>query len=322
MKKICKDCGNEFELKDSEIGFYKSKGLELPKRCRNCRDKKNGKKSTSTSSVLTGSTSDRQASKGTGSATGYSSGSYSQSNSSGDGNKKLAVILIAAIAAVLMIGVISIINMMSKSGGTDYSDNVTNQVADTVISTVTDISAGENDTDNVGGNGADNSDSDDLLSDGMDNLSDDAQTFDTVDGDNALEETDNTNNTLPENMSSTESTTSVEPETTTPAEPEVTAPEPEVTTPVAVNYVFRNSRLLQQHYEKHGIEMGFDSAESYQAAASAVINNPDALSKTEAEDGDYVFYVEATNEFVILSTDGYIRTYFLPSGGKAYYDRQ
>ena len=68
--------------------------------------------------------------------------------------------------------------------------------------------------------------------------------------------------------------------------------------------------------------MGFASAEEYEAAASAVINNPAALTKTEKEDGDYVYYLEETNEFVILSTDGYIRTYFLPSAGKAYYDRQ
>lgn len=87
-------------------------------------------------------------------------------------------------------------------------------------------------------------------------------------------------------------------------------------------YTFRNQKLLDQHFEKHGIEMGFATAEEYEAAASAVINNPDALSKKEKEDNDFVYYVEETNEFVILSTDGYIRTYFLPSAGKAYYDRQ
>ena len=87
-------------------------------------------------------------------------------------------------------------------------------------------------------------------------------------------------------------------------------------------YRFRNERLLNEHYEKHGIEMGFASAESYQAAASAVITNPNSLFKIEAEDGDGVYYLEATNEFVVLSTDGYIRTYFLPSSGKAYFDRQ
>ena len=89
-----------------------------------------------------------------------------------------------------------------------------------------------------------------------------------------------------------------------------------------VQYHFRNEKLLKQHYEKHGIEMGFDSPEEYEAAASAVIYNPDVLTKTEKEDGDYVFYVEDTNEFVVVSTDGYIRTYFLPSGGKSYFDRQ
>lgn len=88
------------------------------------------------------------------------------------------------------------------------------------------------------------------------------------------------------------------------------------------DYYFRSKKLLNQHYEKHGIEMGFASAEDYQQAASDVINNPDALSKTEKEDGDYVYYVEDTNEFVILSTDGYIRTYFLPDAGKKYYDKQ
>ena len=63
-------------------------------------------------------------------------------------------------------------------------------------------------------------------------------------------------------------------------------------------------------------------AEEYLAAANAVIANPDALTKTETEDGDMVYYVEDTNEFVVLSTDGYIRTYFYPDSGKRYFDRQ
>ncbi|MBP3206327.1 MAG: hypothetical protein J6M66_13005 [Lachnospiraceae bacterium] len=87
-------------------------------------------------------------------------------------------------------------------------------------------------------------------------------------------------------------------------------------------YRFRSKKLLSQHYEKHGIEMGFDSAVAYQEAASAVISNPDALYKTEKEDGDGVYYIEETNEFVILSVDGYIRTYFNPSGGIDYFNRQ
>ena len=87
-------------------------------------------------------------------------------------------------------------------------------------------------------------------------------------------------------------------------------------------YTFRNRSLLQEHYEKHGQEMGFDSAASYEQAASAVVNNPDALHKLEAEDGDDVYFLETTGELVIVSTDGYIRTYFKPHNGKTYFNRQ
>ena len=93
-----------------------------------------------------------------------------------------------------------------------------------------------------------------------------------------------------------------------------------------VEYHFRNEKLLNQHFEKHGGEFsdyfGYETAQEYEKGASDVINNPDALYKTEAEDGDGVYYLESTNEFVILSTDGYIRTYFLPSGGIDYFNRQ
>lgn len=37
---ICKECGKEFEIAEEEKNFYISKGLELPKRCRECRIKR------------------------------------------------------------------------------------------------------------------------------------------------------------------------------------------------------------------------------------------------------------------------------------------
>lgn len=85
---------------------------------------------------------------------------------------------------------------------------------------------------------------------------------------------------------------------------------------------FRREEQLEEHFEKHGIDMGYDSKEDYLAGANAVIANPDALHKLEEEDGDDVYYLEETNEFVIVSTDGYIRTYFWPQDGIAYYNRQ
>lgn len=87
-------------------------------------------------------------------------------------------------------------------------------------------------------------------------------------------------------------------------------------------YTFRSESLLEEHYQKHGVEMGFATKEDYVTAANVVIHSPDALHKLEAEDGDDVYYLEATNEFVIVSTDGYIRTYFCPNDGKDYFDRQ
>ena len=85
---------------------------------------------------------------------------------------------------------------------------------------------------------------------------------------------------------------------------------------------FRSSQLLEEHYEKHGIEMGFASAEDYEAAAEKVVLNDRALHKEEKEDGDDVYYLESTNELVIVSTDGYIRTYFEPEDGLEYFKRQ
>ena len=93
-----------------------------------------------------------------------------------------------------------------------------------------------------------------------------------------------------------------------------------------VEYHFRNKKLLDQHWEKHGgefkKEFGYADASEYEKGASDVINNPQALTKTEAEDGDYIYYIEDTNEFVVLSKDGFIRTYFRPNSGKKYFDRQ
>ncbi len=112
-----------------------------------------------------------------------------------------------------------------------------------------------------------------------------------------------------------------ESESSTEAEPVQTTQETGDSVTVT-DYYFRNQSVLESHYKKHGIEMGFSSPEEYEAAASDVINSPDALYKLEKEDGDGVYYIEETNEFAVLSTDGYIRTYFLPSAGKAYFDRQ
>ncbi len=87
-------------------------------------------------------------------------------------------------------------------------------------------------------------------------------------------------------------------------------------------YTFRTQEQFEDHFEKHGAEMGYETPEDYLIGANQVIASDDALHKLEAEDGDDVYYLAETNEFVILSGDDYIRTYFLPDDGIEYYYRQ
>ena len=89
---------------------------------------------------------------------------------------------------------------------------------------------------------------------------------------------------------------------------------------VEIKYTFRYPDRLTEHFEKHGVEMGFSDEEEYLRAANAVISNPDALHELEADDNDHVYFVESTGEIVFLSQDGYIRTYFITD--KAYFERQ
>lgn len=89
-----------------------------------------------------------------------------------------------------------------------------------------------------------------------------------------------------------------------------------------IKYYFRNEHYLEQHYDKHGGEFDYQTKEEYLAGANRVIMSEQALYKTEAEDGDGVYYLEKSNEFVILSSDGYIRTYFRPNDGIRYFNRQ
>ena len=86
------------------------------------------------------------------------------------------------------------------------------------------------------------------------------------------------------------------------------------------NLTFRDAERLESHFQKHGAEMGYGSASDYLAGANAVISNPDALHKTQSEDGDDVYFLESTGEFVVVSQKGYIRTYYLAT--KDYFNRQ
>ena len=91
---------------------------------------------------------------------------------------------------------------------------------------------------------------------------------------------------------------------------------------VEIIYKFRNKGLWEEHFEKHGAEFPYNTKEEYLEGANIMLQNPDCLYKKEKEDNDDVYFLEATGEFAIVSTDGYLRTYFKPSKGKKYFDKQ
>lgn len=81
--------------------------------------------------------------------------------------------------------------------------------------------------------------------------------------------------------------------------------------PVVRKYYFRTAKLLTEHFNKHGSEVGAVSEADYLAKANAVINNEKALHKNEKEDNDDIYFIVETGEIVFVSTDGFIRTYFI-----------
>lgn len=88
------------------------------------------------------------------------------------------------------------------------------------------------------------------------------------------------------------------------------------------SFEFRNDQFLEEHFLKHGDEFGYKSKEEYLEGANRVINSAQSIHKEEAEDGDNIYYDKSKNEIVFVSKDGYIRTYFKPSDGIDYFNRQ
>lgn len=156
-------------------------------------------------------------------------------------------------------------------------------------------------------------------------VSDDTEAFTETDAPETTTKAVQTATKVTTSKKTASKTTTSKKQTTTKAQ-KTTKPQTTTEAKAYVEYKFRNKKYLSEHFSKHGGEFtkdfGYKTAAEYEKGASNVINNPDALFKYEAEDGDGVYYLEATNEFVILSKDGYIRTYFRPSKGKEYFDRQ
>lgn len=196
INRTCKQCGKKFTITDSEIQFYKSKDLEFPKRCSDCR-KKNNNSSTKEINSNIGKSEDR-----------------SKHNKN---KKNIFTSVIAGLLVILALFIGKVFNV--------------------------DISSLWQDT----------------------------------------------NYTKEQSVSSLQ---------------------------------FRNEKFLEDHFVKHGNEFGYSTKEEYLAGANKVISSSSSLHKQEGEDGDDIYYDKNSNEIVFVSGDGYIRTYFRPSEGIDYYNRQ
>lgn len=211
IKKTCKQCGRDFTLTDSEVNFYKSKGLDIPKRCSECRKKnKNNNNNINKDNINKDNINNKQ-----------EINSYSNNGRDNKKNNKKRYTFGSVIAA----GLVIILLLVGKVF-------------------------------NINPNWG--------------------EIFNTTQN----EQTSN------------------------------------------VSLEFRNESLWQDHFLKHGSEFGYSTKEEYLNGANEVINSTSSLHKLEAEDNDEIYYDESKNEIVFVSSDGYIRTYFRPSEGINYYNRQ
>jgi WXG100 family type VII secretion target len=85
---------------------------------------------------------------------------------------------------------------------------------------------------------------------------------------------------------------------------------------------FASSEKLVSHFAKHGPKMGFKSIDEYLGGARSLINQNQSVAKFVRQNGDTLYYNRATNEFAVMSQDGYLRTYFKPKQGAKYWDGQ
>ena len=203
MKKICVQCKKEFELTDSEIVFYKEKGLSLPKRCKECRD-----------------------------ANRKTKAGMNKDNIQKNYNKDITV---------------DTYTVRKKKKGNRQFYLMVSLLVMIIVAGVVLFSSGNSLKDENSGN---------------------------------------------------------------------------VGNYQQATYSFSNEESLNSHFQKHGYEFGYTTKEQYLQGAIEVIENPSSLKKTEAEDGDYVYYLQSTNEIVFVSPTGTIRTYFKPDDGIAYFNRQ
>lgn len=99
---------------------------------------------------------------------------------------------------------------------------------------------------------------------------------------------------------------------------------PSPTSQVRSDVGFRTPRLLEEHYRKHGREVGARSEEEYLRMAQALRDRSAGgeVLQEERTDGVICRFDRSTGLFLAYEPDGVIRTCFKPNDGEAYFHRQ
>ncbi|HPG92430.1 MAG TPA: hypothetical protein PK675_03370 [Clostridia bacterium] len=77
------------------------------------------------------------------------------------------------------------------------------------------------------------------------------------------------------------------------------------------------------HFNKHARKMGYNTKNEYTNAAKKLANaKGNSISSFRAKNGSTYIYDSNTNQFLIISKNGNIVTFFSLSGGEGYFDSQ
>ena len=84
---------------------------------------------------------------------------------------------------------------------------------------------------------------------------------------------------------------------------------------------FETPEKMQKHYDKHIDKYGNISISEYIALAHELVNaqDTDDIERIVRSDESTAIYRFSTNDFLVITKDGYIRTFFKPDDGEAYW---
>ena len=84
---------------------------------------------------------------------------------------------------------------------------------------------------------------------------------------------------------------------------------------------FETPEKMQKHYDKHIDKYGNISISEYITLANELVNakDTDDIERIVRSDESTAIYRFSTNDFLVITKDGYIRTFFKPDDGEAYW---